>query len=204
MGDPLSSGVPPFPSYPSAPSASGATASTSGWPPTLAFQYDPHAFPTPPPPADPLFDSDDRYPDADPPLDPSAPPLSLDSGRSEYRRMVEYVCGLFPQAAGVPPVAPPPHALFESFFASATPAAQSLAFNWFDRVRTVLVDVDARMAGFFASDRSERLFLPQRLSTYAVRRECATGRAVPVNDSLLAHFEKPLRPLLLVGLSLWP
>ena len=178
---PSSSGVPPFPSYPSTPSATGASVSTSGWPPAPAFQYDLHAFPTPPPPADLLSDSDDCYPDDDPPLEPLAPPLSLDSGHSEYRRMVEYVWGLFLQVVGV---APPPHALFESFFASAIPAAQSLAFNWFDRVRTTLVDADAHMAGFLASGRSERLFLPQRLSTYAMRGECASGRAVPVNDSL--------------------
>ena len=30
--------------------------------------------------------------------------------------MIDYVSGLFPQAAGVPPSAPPPCALFESFF----------------------------------------------------------------------------------------
>ena len=43
--------------------------------------------------------------------------------------------------------------------------------------------------------------LPQRLATYAVRRECASGRAVPVNRSLLAHFERLLRPLLQLGLT---
>ena len=57
------------------------------------------------------------------------------------------------------------------------------------------------MVGSLASGRSERLFLPQRLSTYAVHGECATGRAVPVNDSLLVHFDKLHRPSLLVRLS---
>ena len=90
----------------------------------------------PHPPADPLDDADDRFPeDEHISLDPSAPPLSLDSTWSEYRHMVEYICGLFPQAAGVPPVAPPPRGLFESFLAPVTPASQSLAFNWFERVR---------------------------------------------------------------------
>ena len=37
-------------------------------------------------------------------------PLSLDSARSEYRCMIEYVCGLLPHVAGVPPAAPPPRA----------------------------------------------------------------------------------------------
>ena len=54
-----------------------------------------------------------------PPYDPSAPSLSHDSYRSEYCRIIEYICGLFPQAVGVLPVEPPPRALFESFFAPA-------------------------------------------------------------------------------------
>ena len=56
------------------------------------------------------------------------------------------MCGLFPQAVGAPTVTPPPCALFESFFAYATPFQQSLSFNQFDRVRTALFDADARMA----------------------------------------------------------
>ena len=42
-------------------------------------------------------------------------------------------------------------ALFESFFAPAVPASQSLAFNWFNRVRTTLVETDARVADLLAS-----------------------------------------------------
>ena len=81
-----------------------------------------------PPHVDPFDDpEDERFP-----LDPSAPPLSLDSARSEYRRMIKYICSLFPQASGVPPVDPPPRALFESFFAPIPPASQLWAFNWFE------------------------------------------------------------------------
>ena len=76
------------------------------------------------------FDDDEA-----PFADPSAPPLSLDSSRSEYRRMVEYVLGLFPQASGIPPSAPPPRALFELFVPASTPSSPDLHFNWFDRVR---------------------------------------------------------------------
>ena len=38
-------------------------------------------------------------------------------------------------------------------------------------------------------------------TSYVVRGEHATGRAVPLNESLLAHFDKLLRPSLLIGLS---
>ena len=110
--------------------------------------------------------------------------------------MIDYVCGLFPQA-----VDPPPRALFESFFAEAPQAQTPLAFNWFERVRTLLIDADSRMASWLATGRSDRLFFPPRHNTYAVRGPHAGGRAVPVNESLLAHYDKQLRPSLQVGLQ---
>ena len=71
-------------------------------------------------PSNPLSDSDDHMPDDDHPyVDPSAPSLSLDSSLSEYRRMVEYIVGLFPEGAGALPATPPPRALFEFFAFSA-------------------------------------------------------------------------------------
>ena len=115
--------------------------------------------------------------------------------------MIDYICGLFPQAAGVPPSAPPLRALFESFFAPAAPATPSLQLNWFDRVRTSLVEADSRVAAILSSGRPERLVLPQRLGSYAVKGDCALGRAVPVNESLLSHFERPLRPTLQMGVT---
>ena len=110
--------------------------------------------------------------------------------------MIEYICSLFPQAVGVPPVDPPPRALFESFFAPAPHSQPSLTFNWFARVQLALIDADSCLAR-----RSNRVFLPARHSTYAVRGPHAANRAVPVNESLLSHFERPLRPFLQVGLT---
>ena len=115
--------------------------------------------------------------------------------------MVKYICGLFPQAEGVPPVDPPPWAFFESFFAFAPQSHTSFAFNWFERVRTALVDADACMASWLATGRSDRLFIPLRHTAYAVHGPHSSGHAVPVNDSLLAHYDKPLRPSLQVGLT---
>ena len=115
--------------------------------------------------------------------------------------MIDYVCGLFPQAAGVPPSAPPLRALFESFFAPVAPATPSPNFNWFDRVRTALMDADSRVAALLASGRPERLLLPQCLASYVVCGDCSLGRAIPVNESLLAHFERPLRTNLHMGVT---
>ena len=49
--------------------------------------------------------------------------------------------------------------------------------------------------------RPERLLLPQRLASYAVRGDCSLGRTVPVNESLLSHFERPLRTNLQMGIT---
>ena len=131
------------------------------------------------------------------------PSLSLDSSRSKYRRVIEYVLALFLQAAGAPPATPPRHALFESFFASAFPSPQSLSFNWLGRVHTALVVANARMAAFLTAGRSDRSFLPPRHTSYTVRGEHASGKAAPVNKSLISHFDRQLSHNLSVGLSLW-
>ena len=110
--------------------------------------------------------------------------------------MVECICGLFPQAVSVPPVDPPPRALFESFFAPAPHSHPTLAFNWFARVQQALIDADSRLA----AGHSDRSFLPARHSTYAVRGPHAASRAVPVKEPLMSHFECPLRP----SFASWP
>ena len=57
------------------------------------------------------------------------------------------------------------------------------------------------MAALLASGPPERLLLPQRLASYAVRGDCSLGRAVPVNELLLSHFERPLRTNLQMGVT---
>ena len=164
-------------------------------PPTASF---PAALPA----LGPFSDSEDHLPDEDHLfLDPSAHLSSLDSSRAEYRHMVKYILGLFPQSAGALAAALPLRALFESFFASAAPSPPALSFNWFDCVRTTLMDADSRLAAFLVAGRSDQSFLQPRHTSYVVRGEHASGRTVPVNESLLAHFERRLRPTLLVGLS---
>ena len=173
MGVPSSSGVPPPPL--------GLSAATAYAHPAPACQPDPYTPSAPLGSSDPLADDDARFPgDVPDPLDPSAPLLSLDSARSEYRRMIDYICGLFPPAA---------------------PATPSLQLNWFDRVLTSLLEADSRVASILSSGRPERLVLPQRLASYAVKGDCALGRAVPVNESLFSHFERPLRPTLQLGVT---
>ena len=62
-------------------------------------------------------------------------------------------------------------------------------------MRTALIDADSRLAAFLAAECSDRAFLPSRNPSYLVRGDHAFGGAVPVNESLLAHFEHKLRLL---------
>ena len=211
VGVPPTSGVPPYSvtsaafAYPAAPPAPSLATAPAPQPPAAVWPQ-----PYPPAPfahsshgaaADPYVDDDDPGAVHDP-LDPSAPPLGLESVRSEYRRMIDYICGLFPQAVGVLPSAPPPHALFESFFAPAAQATPSVQLNWFDRVRTSLFEADSRVASLLSSGRPERLVVPTRATSYAVKGDCTLGHAVPVNESLLSHFDRPLCPSLQLGLTI--
>ena len=59
----------------------------------------------------------------------------------------------------------------------------------------------ALFASLLASSRSESSPLPPRFTQYAVKGEHALDSAVPVNLSLLAMFDRPLRPSLHLGLT---
>ena len=135
--------------------------------------------------------------------DPEAPvptPLS-DSARAEVRRMYQYLVDLFPQSAGSSQAPLPPRALFEEFFA-APPSPQHVFLSWFELVRSTLSDADARILSLLASGRPESALLPPRQSQYSVGSASSLGSAAPVNLSLLAMFERPLRPSFHLGVTL--
>ena len=164
-----------------------------------------------PPSAPPLseFDTgaDDAFapgfddPDSSGAVAPTPSPLS-DSARAEVRRMYQYLVDLFPQSAGSSPAPLPPRALFEEFFAAAPSPHQPVFLSWFERVQSTLSDADARILALLASGRPESSLLPPRLSQYSVGGGSASGSAAQVDPSLLAMFERPLRPSLHLGLTL--
>ena len=69
-------------------------------------------------------------------------------------------------------------------------------------MRTSLLEADSCVASLVSSGRPECLVVPTRAPSYAVRGDCALGHAVPVNESLLSHFEHPLRPSLQLGITI--
>ena len=182
-------GFPPQPgpsSYIPPPSGSSAAPST----PLSAFAY---------PPDDP-FAPGFADPEASSSAAPVSPPLS-DSARAEVRRMYQYLVDLFLQAAGSSQAPPPPRALFEEFFAAPSSPHQPVFLAWFERVRSTLSETDSLIASLLASGRPESSLLPPCNTQYAVGVEASLGSAAPVNPSLLAMFESPLRPSLHLGLT---
>ena len=97
---------------------------------------------------------------------------------------------------------PPPCALFEEFFTSASSPQQPISLNWFDHVRSALEEADTRLASFLASGRPDFAPLSSWSSQHALRGEFAQGLAAAVNPSLLALFEHPLWPTLQLGLTI--
>ena len=69
-------------------------------------------------------------------------------------------------------------------------------------MHTSLLEADSCVASLVSSGRPECLVVPTRGPPYAVRGDCALGHAVPVNESLLSHFEHPLRPSLQLGITI--
>ena len=221
------SALPPFCSAPLGSAsglsgfASASAGSTFGFTgsapqPGPAPTYPPLSGLSTPPSAPPFSDFDYGHDDAfapgfgDPdssgaaapdPEAPVPPPLS-DSARAEVRRMYQYLVDLFPQSAGSSPAPLPPRALFEEFFAAAPSPHQPVFLSWFERVRSTLSDADARILSLLASGRPESSLLPACQSQYSVRSSSSLGSAAPVNPSLLAMFERPLRPSLHLGLTL--
>ena len=130
---------------------------------------------------------------------PVPPPLS-NSARAEVRRMYQYLVDLFPQSADSSPAPLPPRALFEEFFAAPSSSHHPVFLSWFERVQSTLSD--ARILSLLASGRPESALLPPCQSHYSVGSGSSLGSAAPVNPSLLAMFERPLRPSLHLGLTL--
>ena len=77
----------------------------------------------------------------------------------------------------------------------------SLSFLHGLRESALLSEADSRIASLLASGRPESSLLPPRNTQYSVGGEASLGSAAPVNPSLLAMFERPLRPSLHLGLT---
>ena len=188
------------PSLSSTPAAPGLAPSSSALsaPDSLSFGVPASSSHFVAPDELPLGAAPDAFPSE---VDPAFPAAVPDSFRSEFRRMLAFFVDRFPQAAGSQSAPPPPQALFEDFFGSSASHSPPNFLSWFERVHMALAEADSRLASFLASGRSDFSFLPPWNSAYAVKGEFASGQAVPVNPSLLALYDRQLKPSYHVGLT---
>ena len=193
----------PLPQLPlrSAPVASTASGFVSAPGPLsgLPRQSSASAGASAPPPSAFAFAPDDPFApgfadSAAPDPEALGPPSVPESVRAEVCRMYQYLVDFFPQAAGSSQAPPPPRALFEDFFVPASTLHQPVYLSWFERVCSALAEADSCVASLLASCRLEASLLPPRSVQYAVNGEHALGSTVLVNSSLLAMFDRPLRP----------
>ena len=177
------------------PPLSGASAAPSA-PPLSNFDYGPDGLFAPG-----FVDPDASGAVAPDPEAPASPHLS-DSARAEVRWMYQYLVDIFLQAAGSSQAPPSPQTLFEEFFAVPSSPHHPVFLIWFERVRSTLSEADARIVSLLASGRPESSLLSPRQTQCSVGSSASLGSAPPVNPSLQAMFERPLRPSLHLGLTL--
>ena len=176
------------------PPLSGASA-TSSAPPLSEFDYGPDD------PFAPGFGDPDASGAAAPDPEALVPPTLSDSARAEVRRIYQYLVDLFSQAAGSSQAPLPSCALFEEFFATPSSPHQPVFLTCFESVRSNLSEADTRVVNLLANGRPESSLLPPRQAQYSVGGGSSLGSAAPVNPSLMAMFERLLRPSLHLGLT---
>ena len=155
------------------------------------------------------FDTHDS--DDDEPTRPQDPNKTFDTDpdslpqvpqSADYRRMVNYVHGLFPQSVGEPIAFTQSQSEFETIFPGAKDAQQDIpTFTLFKRVGQALQEADDRLKRHAAGYRRDKYLLPRRKPFYGVSGNPSSGMAVPPNNSLESHVTKHLPTFRSVSLT---
>ena len=147
-------------------------------------------FPGPPPRRDNLDHTVDLEP-------PEVPPSNV----REYRRMLEYIIALFPEAKGEQAPVRVTKSLFEGFFnPQESPQTPFPSLSMFERVRQSLNDADERLVKNASSSRGAKNLIPRRRRIYTVTSSSSSSEAPELNESLSAHIGV-LKPSRSVGIS---
>ena len=144
-------------------------------------------------PLDPILDSHNRTFESESMAVPHPPRAS------EYRRMLDHIISLFPQAQGTDSAVRFARSEFESVFPNSTipdPIPPLPKLSVYQRVATALSDADERLHKNVHGKKMDKSLLPRRKPIYAPSGLPAEGRAVPVNEafeSLLSSAIKEYR-----------
>ena len=146
------------------------------------------AAPAPPDALEFPFDDDPNNRSLD--SDAACPPSSHSS---DYRRMLDFILALFPQAEGVDLSSKLSRSLFESILPGVlAPVPPLPRFTVFERVSAALAEADGRLKRVVHSKKSDVSLLPRHRSLYSTTGLPVEGKALPLNPSLEALLPKPL------------
>ena len=110
----------------------------------------------------------------------------------DYRRMMNFIVALFPQARGLDLGRKDYRSLFEDFFKSDDRLPPIPSLKWFARVQTAFEDADSRLDLLFETRRSDTSLLVPRKKLYSVAENPSRGKALPVNPSFEALLNRPV------------
>ena len=104
---------------------------------------------------------------------------------SEYRRMMEFITSMYPQALGDSGQAAKQRSLFETIFSQPPPTTSPTpSFVWFERLLSLFNESDDRLASQVKAGKASTRLLPGRKNIYSVSGNPSSGRSVPLNESL--------------------
>ena len=133
--------------------------------------------------------------DVNPPLSPSC--------SSDYRRILNFIIAMFPEAQGEEIPARLSRSVFESIFPNnSDPVPPLPKLRLFKRVGTELSDADERLAKFVSTKKPDRMLLPRCKPLYGVTGLPSEGKAVPLNNSIDSQLSKSVPSYRDISLSL--
>ena len=111
--------------------------------------------------------------------------------KGEYKRMMNFITSMYPQALGEPSKPPRERAIFENIFSEPpphTPATPSLV--WFQRLISLMEESDEKLRKHILEGKFDSNLIPTRKPLYDVSGNPSRGRATLLNKSLEAHLER--------------
>ena len=121
----------------------------------------------------------------------------------DYRRMLEFITSLYPQALGVSDRQPRERSLFENIFAVPPSNVQPMPeLVWFERLQSLIRESDNRLVAHVLSGKFDFHLIPGRKDIYSVHKNPSLGRGVPLNKSIELHLDRPPAPTCLLNVNL--
>ena len=123
--------------------------------------------------------------------------------KKDFKKMIEYVVSLFPQAVAQNDPSAPPRAFFESIYNDERPSTPNPVLKWFDRVMVELSRTDTRVAKYYPKrSRKFEHLIPKKREFVSVHENPSKGTALTVNKSLFPYFVGSVSSRRLVGFNL--